>query len=179
MEEEDLVPEEGAEEELARLKKLREKLKTVQAERQEYLDASQRLRADYLNLRRETEAERETLLKTASAGLLAELLEVADGFEQAMGNAQAWQQTPESWRQGMEQIYAKLQAIFTRHGLEEINPLGEMFDPTRHQAVGLTKPELDGDGKMAEENRISAVVQKGYRLGERLIRPARVKIIQA
>src|SRR3989344_3736977 len=94
------------------LKKLREKLKVSQSERQEYLEISQRLKADYVNLKRDEAKLREVSVKYAQEDLLLELIELADSFELAMANRETWEAVPENWRRGIEHIYGKLAAIF-------------------------------------------------------------------
>lgn len=161
-----------AEEHLAdELKKLKAKLKLCQTERQEYLDASQRLRADYVNLKRASEQERDKLAKFASERLVLELLGIVDNFDHALADRAAWEALPAEWRQGMEQIASKLRAVLSNHGVVEDNPLGQSFDPALHQAVGT----IDTDNQ-DDDNTILAVLQKGYRLHGRVIRPASVKV---
>jgi molecular chaperone GrpE len=153
------------------LKKLREKLKVSQAERQEYLETSQRLRADYVNLKRHGEAERDKLAKFASEGLIKELVGLADHFAQATADSTAWESLPAEWRQGMEQIASELAKILKRQGVETINPEGEEFDPVMHQAVGMIDTE-----KEKEDNKVLLVMQRGYKLHDKVIRPASVKV---
>lgn len=154
-------------------KKLREKLKLTQAERQEFLETSQRLRADYVNLKRETETSQIELVKFANQKLLLDLLGLADNFELAFANKTAWEQAPPEWRQGVEQIYQKLRELFKQYNLEEIVALNQPFDPEQHQAIATldtNKPEQD--------NTVAEVIQKGYKLNGKIIRPAGVKIYQ-
>ncbi len=164
-------PEEELDNPAQSLKKLREKLRACQTERQEYLDTSQRLRADYLNLKREAEKEKEELARFAKGGLLIELLDLADSFELAFGNREVWESVNENWRRGIEYIYSKLVTIFEQNGLTEINPLGQDFNPAEHHALAT----IDVAGA-SEDNKVLAVIQKGYRLHGRVIRPAKVKL---
>ena len=154
----------------AAIKKLREKLKTCQAQRQEYLEMSQRLKADHVNYRREQEANSQEVVKYAKADLLLQLLDLADSFDLAMANREAWAAVPANWRQGVEYIYAKLQDIFRQNGLEAIAEINAPFDPARHESVGIVSG-VDKDSNMVVE-----LVQKGYQLNGRVIRPAKVKI---
>ncbi len=153
------------------IKKLREKLKTCQGERQEYLDMSQRLRADYVNFRRQAEVEKAQAVQFASEDILRELIDLADTFELAFANQVAWQAVSENWRQGVEYIYAKLLTIFQRYGLEPIEPVRQPFNPAEHHsimAIDTNVPE--------EDNLILEVSQKGYRWRDKIIRPAQVKV---
>jgi molecular chaperone GrpE len=155
----------------AALKKLREKLKVSQAERQEYLEMSQRLKADYVNLKRDEAKLREENRKYAKHDLLLELLDVADSFDMAMANKEAWEAVPANWRKGVEYIYSKLLTILKQHDLTEINPLGQEFNPAEHHSVAtIDTTESDDD------NMVLNVVQKGYKLHDRVIRPAKVKV---
>ena len=153
------------------LKKLREKLKVCQAERAEFLALSQRLKADYINLKRDEARAREAAVKHANQNLLLELIDLADSFELAMANETAWQSVSENWRRGVEYIYAKLAGVMENHGLTVIDPLDQPFDPESAHAVG----HLDTENP-EQDNKVLAVIQKGYRLAEKVIRPARVKV---
>lgn len=157
----------------AALKKLREKLKICQKERQEFLETSQRLKADYINSRKDEEKARGRIAEYAKADLLHELFDLADSFEMAFRNREAWERVEENWRRGVEYIYAKLTEIFRQHGVEEINPAGAPFDPSRHQSVGILESK-----RAEDDNKVFEVVQKGYQLNGRVIRPAKVKIWQ-
>lgn len=160
---------EAAEEETSAgaLKKLREKLKLCQTERQEYLDASQRLRADYVNLKRNSERGAEQLAKFAGEKLLLEFITVMDGFDQAL----SIENVDKTWHEGIQNLANKMQSIFRQHGLEAIDPLGKKFDPNLAQAIA----NIDTNNPN-EDNTVLEVVQKGYQLHERVIRPAMVKV---
>ncbi|MBI2100914.1 MAG: nucleotide exchange factor GrpE [Candidatus Vogelbacteria bacterium] len=171
---EEIVPEDGegaVETAEAKLKKLRDELKQCQSEKQDYLAMSQRLKADYLNLRREVEANRSEIVKFANEGVLRELIDLADSFELAFANREQWEVVDENWRRGVEYIYTKLLNILTQHGLREILALHENFDPLRHHAL-----ELVATDKPEELNRVVKVVQKGYSLHNKIIRPAQVRV---
>ncbi len=173
-EEEEFIEAEGTEEVVSEeagageaLKKLRDKLKLCQAEKQEYLDASQRLRADYANLKRTSEQAAEKLAKFANEKLLLDFISVMDGFDQALSLAD----TDETWREGIQNLANKMQGIFQRHGLEAINPIGQTFDPNLAQAIA----NIDTN-KAEEDNLVLEVIQKGYQLHHKVIRPAMVKV---
>jgi len=153
------------------LKKLREKLKVSQAERQEFLEMSQRLKADYVNLKRDEAKLREENRRYAKHDLLLELLDVVDSFDLAMANKETWEVVSANWRQGVEYIYGKLLTILKQHDLTEINPLGQAFNPELGHSVGTIDTE-----KSDEDNMVLEVVQKGYKLHDRVIRPAKVKV---
>ncbi len=155
-----------------KLKKVKEELKTCQSERSEYLDGWQRSKADYLNLRKENETNRHEIGKWAKEGVLSDLFAIADSFEMAFGNKEAWEQAPENWRKGIEYIYNQLQTIFRDHGVEEINPSpGDKFDPTEQEPLGTIETK-----KEAEDDEISEIIKKGYKLHGKIVRPASVKV---
>ena len=171
---EEFVPEDGegaVETAEHKLKKLREELKQCQSEKQDYLAMSQRLKADYLNLRREVETNRAETIKFANESLLHQLIELADIFELAFANPKTWEAVDENWRRGVEYIYTKLLGIFKQYGLEEISALGEAFNPLKHHALELVETT-----DLLTVNRVIKVVQKGYSLHHKIIRPAQVKI---
>lgn len=154
-----------------KIKKLRSELKTCQKEKQEYLTGWQRAKADYLNLKKDEETRRSEINKFAKADVLNDLIRLADSFEMAFANKEAWENVPENWRKGVEYIHSQLLIVFRDHGLEEINPLGEIFDPSRDESIGFIETEKEED-----ENKIIEVVKKGYKLNNKVIRPAQVKI---
>ena len=154
------------------IKKLRERVKRAVEEKQEYLNLSQRLKADYLNLKKEGEAEKARIREWANADLLLELLNVADSFDLALGNKEALKAVPENWRQGVEYIYQKLQTVFRDHGLLEFKPqTGDLFNPESEQAVDKVVTDKEN-----EDGKIMGIVQSGYRLHEKVVRPAQVKV---
>lgn len=165
---EELIAEEGSNNQL---KNLRTKLKEVDKKAAEYLAGWQRAKADYLNLKREEESAKAELASFAKKPILYELIHLADVFDLAFANKEAWNDVPQNWRQGVEYIHKELLAILNRHGLESINPLGEHFDPRRHHSVG----QLETNEKN-EDNIVLEVTQKGYLLGEEILRPAQVKV---
>lgn len=155
----------------AAIKKLREQLKACQKERQEFLETSQRLKADYVNLRKDEEKRRAEMTQFAKSGLLLEMLDLADSFDLAFANKTAWESVNENWRKGVEYIYAKLVDIFEQNGLEMIDPLGADFNPEEHHSVATAPVEDE-----SENNKVLEVVQKGYKLNGRVLRPAKVKV---
>lgn len=158
---------------LAKIKKLKVELKACQKDRQEYLTGWQRAKADYLNLKKEEETRRLEMGKYAKADVLNDLIRLADSFEMAFADKTAWANVPANWRKGVEYIHSQLLIVFRDHGLEEINPLGEISDPARDESIGVIETENTED-----ENRVLEVIKKGYRLNDKIIRPAQVRIGQ-
>ncbi|MFA5997111.1 MAG: nucleotide exchange factor GrpE [Candidatus Paceibacterota bacterium] len=152
------------------LKKLREKLKTCEKEKKDYLDGWQRMRADFANARKEEETRRGEMIKFAAEGLVDDLIPVLDSFAMAFGNKEAWEKVDANWRKGVEYIYAQMYSILESRGLTEIGKVGEAFDPRLHVAI----EEIPTPSEK-EADTVAEVIQKGYRLHNKVIRPAKVK----
>lgn len=162
--------EEEAESPALAMKKLREKLKACEKEKKEYLDGWQRMRADFANIKKDEDTRRGEMIKFASEGLVDDLIPVLDSFAMAFGNKEAWEKVDENWRKGVEYIYAQMYSVLESRGLTEIGKVGEKVDPRTHVAIEEVLPTSE-----KEENTVSEVVQKGYRLHSKVIRPAKVK----
>jgi len=153
-------------------KKIKAELKACHSERAEYLAGWQRAKADYLNLKKEHESNRHEIGKWAKEGVLTDLFTIADSFELAFGNKEAWEQAPENWRKGIEYIYNQLQNIFRDHGVEEISPkVGDKFNHAEQEPVGTVEAENE-----TEDDEITEVIKKGYKLHGKVVRPASVKV---
>lgn len=123
--------------------------------------------ADFDNYRKRQEREMAEYRRTANANLIRDLLGVVDNLERATavaGNGD------DSLRTGVELVLKQLKDTLGKHGVIEINPVGEPFDPTVHEAIQRV------DSEDVEENTVVQVMQKGYLLGERLLRPALVVV---
>lgn len=154
-----------------KLKTLREELKKCQAERNEYLTGWQRAKADYINLKKEQEKTQADIVRFAKEGLLVDLLSLADSFSMAFANKEAWEKVDKNWRLGVEYIYSQLEGIFRDNGFIEINPIDETFDPSTMQAVATVA--VDEENK---DHKVIEVSAKGYKMGEKVVRPAKVKV---
>jgi molecular chaperone GrpE len=133
---------------------------------QAYMHNWQRSAADFQNYKRRVEDERSEMARLANAALIINLLPLVDDLERAFTNIDA-HVAGLTWVDGIRLIQRKLQAIIDMAGVTEIAADGETFDPALHEAVS------QGPG---EESKVIAVVQKGYRLGDRVIRPAMVVV---
>lgn len=153
------------------VKKLREKLKKAEAEKQEYLTGWQRVKADMVNARKRDEEERKEFTRYANANLIEELLPVLESFDMAMGNKEAWEKADKNWRIGVEYIYSQLRKVLENNGLVEINPLNEKFDHAKHEAVSY---EPVNDQKL--DHVIIGVIQKGYSLNGKVMKVPKVKV---
>ncbi len=152
-------------------KKLREKLKVCLKEKQEYLEGWQRTKADFVNARKEEEVERSGLKEFAKEELLQDFIPVLDSFDMAFANKEAWEAVDETWRKGIEYIHSQFSGVLDGHGVVTINPVGEKFDHEKHNALEVI--ETDDE---ALDDMIESVLQNGYVLKGRVIRPANVKV---
>ncbi len=165
---EEVVMEEGLTD---KIKELRARLKVCEQEKSEFLAGWQRSKADYVNLKKEAHEHQTKLLQSAKTDVLLEFLSIADNFDLAFSHKESWKRLPEDWRLGIEQIHKQLIKIFHHHHLEVIDPIGEAFNPTLHHSVG-EEEVID----LAQDDKVVAVIKKGYKLGDKIIRPAEVKV---
>jgi molecular chaperone GrpE len=148
-------------------------MEKLRAERDEYLAGWQRAKADFANSKKQTEVMMKEFRTMANEGLIEELLAVLSSFEMAFGNKLAWEKIDKNWRMGVEHIYSQLKGILEQNGLKEINPIGQVFDANIHEAVSYEKIE---DKK--NDHTILTVIERGYKLGDKLIRPAKVVVAE-
>jgi molecular chaperone GrpE len=141
----------------------------AQAKAQEYLDGWQRERADFFNYKRRIERESSQGAQNALGNALRRYLDVADDLERALRN-RPQEGDGAAWANGIDLIYRKLLSAFEADGVKPIETEGAFFDPSLHEAISQEdSPEL-------ESGQIIGVVQTGYMLGERVLRPARVRV---
>jgi molecular chaperone GrpE len=153
------------------VKKLREKLKKAIEEKQEYLNGWQRAKADFVNARKRDDEAKKEVIKFASEDIIAQLIPVLESFEMARANKAAWESIDKNWRMGMEHIHSQLLGILQSNGLEELNPLGQKFDPMRDEAIAH---EQVADER--HDHIILDVAQKGYSLNGKIIKAPRVRV---
>jgi len=154
-----------------KLQKLKDKLKKCEAEKQEYLDSWQRAQADFINLRKQDEKEKQELKKYAEKALIEDLVGVLDSFDMAFSDKEAWEKAPENWRKGIEYIYNQFSGILSDRGLSRIGESGEGFNPDIHEAV--SNVEVQDEDK---DNTVVKVLQVGYKLHDKVIRHAKVEV---
>jgi molecular chaperone GrpE len=153
------------------VKKLREKIKKLEAEKQEYLDLSQRTRADYANFKKEVENARATDRKYATRKFIEQLLPVLDGYDMARGNKEAWEKVDANWRMGIEYIFGQMKSVLEGEGITRYGSVGELFNPEIHESMELTPTVTE-----SEHDRITRVLQEGYRMHDTILRPAKVHV---
>jgi molecular chaperone GrpE len=137
----------------------------IQREHDMYLRAL----ADFDNYRRRVERDRLSAMESGKRALLLSMLDFVDGFENALAHLS---DAPEPVVAGLQALNRKLISTLETHGVTPFTSLGEPFDPARHEAVGSVESTEAAAGTVAEE------VQRGYRWGENLLRPARVRVAQ-
>ena len=148
---------------------LEEMLQAAELKAAEHHDAWLRAKAETENVRRRAQEDIARAGKYAVERFAGELVPVKDSLEAALANEN---QSAEALKSGVELTLRQLVAAFEKSSLAEINPAGEKFDPHRHQAIG----QLEDEG---EPNRVLQVLQKGYALHDRVIRPALVMVSKA
>jgi len=145
---------------------LEEQLATLEAERDEHLNDLKRVAAEFENYRKRVLRDQESLVARAHERLVKELLPVLDDLERALAAAEEHEEA--KLEEGVRLVHRELATALEREGLAEIETSGR-FDPHVHEAL-LSQPSE------AEEGSVLEVVQKGYRLGDRVLRPARVVV---
>ena len=147
---------------------LEERLAEVERERDEYLNDLKRVAADFENYRKRVARDQEGLVARAHERLVKELLPVLDDLERALEAAAQHEEA--KLEEGVRLVHRELVAALAREGLVEVETDGQ-FDPHVHEAL-LSQPSEQEDGSVIE------VLQKGYRLGDKVLRPARVVVSQ-
>lgn len=166
----DIISEDESENPKAALKKLKDELKQVKQEKMDLLTNWQKDKADFINARKRDEETKADVIKFSNQILINDLLPIIDGYEQAK-NQPTWTTVDEVWRKGIEAIIDKVYAVLQKSGVESYGQAGDEFDPKMHEALGQEKTD---DG--LKDHKISMVMQKGYKLHDRVIRPAMVKV---
>ena len=150
------------------LAELESQLAEARAQAAEYKDGWQRSVAEFQNYRRRVEADKAETYQTAVGSIIKRYLPVLDDMERAMQARPA----DLAWAEGVELICRKLQSILEAEGLKRIEAEGQKFDPNFHEAIA--QEPVDG----VESGTVIGIVRNGYMLGERVIRPAMVRVAQ-
>ncbi len=167
------VNEEGEVDARTTIKKLREKIKKLEGEKQEYLDLSQRTRADYVNFKKEVESNQASNRKFATKRFIEELLPVLDSYDMAQGNTEAWEKVDKNWRVGIEYIFNQLKTVLEGEGVTQFGKVGDTFNPELHETM-QSVPVAD----VKDDEKIVKVLQNGYKMHDSILRPARVHVGQ-
>jgi molecular chaperone GrpE len=148
---------------------LRSRLEEAERELAETRTAWQRTAADFANFRRRTEQDREQTLGLANEALLAKLLAIVDDFDRAIANMPR-ELSQLGWAEGITAIDRKLRLLLESEGLTPIDAEGQVFDPHQHEAVVREQTTAVPEGT------VTAELQKGYRIRDRVLRPAMVAV---
>lgn len=151
------------------LQSLQEQLEAESTRSREYLDGWQRARAEFANYKKRVEREQSQAYQNAAGAIIRRYLEVLDDFERALKN-RPQEQDGATWANGIELIYRKFQTILENEGVKPLGLAGEEFDPNLHEAISSEENDHFQSGQIIE------VLQPGYMLGERVLRPARVRV---
>lgn len=153
--------------------KLEKEIQTLTEENKALVEKVKLSQAELVNYRRRKDEETASILKYANQDILTELVPIVDNFERALAKDESkLSDDVKKYLTGFKLMYANMQELLKKFGVEEINRVGQVFDPTQEQAL-LTdnNPELEDDV-------VTEVLLKGYKLKDRVIRPASVKINQ-
>lgn len=155
-----------------KLKALRTELAATKKECQENLTGWQRTKADLANFRRMVEEDKERDGIRARAKLVRELIPGLDAFDAAMADPK-WGEVGQSWREGMERVAAQFHKVLEQEGLESYGAVGDAFDPTVHECMSMHSTDA-----AEKDHTIAQVLQKGYKIGDEVVRAAKVVVYQ-
>ncbi len=162
----EVTPEPAAHQHTDTLPSIEEQFRALELKAAEHYDAWLRAKAEGENIRRRAQEDISKAHKFAVEKFAGELLAVKDSLEAALAVPE---QTVESFKSGVELTLKQLVSAFEKNALVEVNPAGEKFDPHKHQAIGMVDSEQ-------EANTVVTVLQKGYLIAERTLRPALVMV---
>jgi molecular chaperone GrpE len=166
----ELEGEENGSETLAdKIKKLRSELEKCKEEKQEYLIGWQRCKADSINAKKEAVSTAERAGNRARDALIEDIIPALDSFDMAIAS-DSWSNMDANWKTGMENVRSQLISALSNQGVNGYTEIGDAFDPLLHEAV----QEIDGEG---ESGSVAKVLRRGYKAGDKIIRPARVAVI--
>lgn len=147
---------------------LKKRLEEAEATSSEYKDSWLRSQAEFQNYRRRIDRDNEMMHAAMKGDIVKKVLPILDDLERALQNRPA----DDSWAGGIELIARKFQNILENEGVKKIEALGAEFDPNFHEAI--SHEPADG----AKSGHVIGVVQNGYMIGDRVIRPAMVRVAQ-
>lgn len=170
----DVVVDEDAELSTGELvKKLREKLKIAVEEKQKYLDGWQRDKAEFVNVRKRDEESKKEYIRFAAAKIVEDMLPILDAFDMAMANKTSWESAPAEWRKGVEGIHQQLLGAFAKNEVQPFGTTGDVFDPNMYHSISTVPTE-----EKAKDHTIAEILQKGYTIKEKVLRPALVRVFE-
>jgi molecular chaperone GrpE len=146
------------------------KLKADAEKAAEFADKILRLQADFENTRKRMDRDKQEFVKFANEGIILELLNILDDLERTVNLAETHKDSPEVFLKGIEMILAHLYEMLKEYGVKPIEAEGKIFDPHCHEAL------MQVENKDLPEHTIVEELQKGYKLNDRVIRTAKVKV---
>ena len=152
----------------AEIEELKKKLSEAESKISEYKDSWLRSQADFQNYKKRLERDNELMYASMKGDIIKKVLPALDDLERALQN----RRPGDSWADGIELIARKLQNMLESEGIKKIDALGAEFDPKFHEAISHEPADS------AKSGHVIGVVQNGYMLGERVIRPAMVRVAQ-
>jgi molecular chaperone GrpE len=141
----------------------------LKAQLEEYLAGWQRTRAEFANYKKRTDKELGESRQRGSLDTLAKVLPIVDDFERAMSNIPGELQG-NPWMNGVSLLLKKFEKLLSEHEVTVIDPVGQPFDPSRHEAIGMD------DSDTVESGHVTVTLQKGYISGDKVLRPALVRV---
>jgi molecular chaperone GrpE len=150
-----------------------ETFSSAEEETQEYKEKYLRLLADVDNTRKRMQKEKQEMTRFAIENVISEILEPIDNLENALQFTQHMSEETRSWAQGFQMILGQFKDILSNHGVTPFHSEGQKFDPRMHYAIETEETQELPEGTIIKE------YVKGYRSGERIVRPARVKVAAA
>jgi molecular chaperone GrpE len=154
-------------------KKLREDIKKLQKEKEEYLTGWQRAKADYVNLQKELGLIRVHTTNLTKEKVTEKLIPSIDSFELAFQDKANWEKVDESWRTGVISIYKQLLNGLKSLEIERIEEKNVPFNPLFHESIKITKTK-----DKEKDHHVDEIFQVGYKIGDKAIRPAKVSIFE-
>ena len=151
----------------AKLKKTKDELSKIRAERQEYLDGWQRAKAEMANYKRDAQQSADRAIERAKEKIIGDILPVLDSFDMATGT-EAWESMDSQWKSGIDSIRNQLLDVLHKNGVERFGKVGEQVDYRLHEVV------QEMHDVAGEEHSIVRVLRAGYLMGDIIIRPAQV-----
>jgi molecular chaperone GrpE len=150
---------------------LREEISALQQQSEEYLDGWQRERAEFANYKKRTDRERQQLQHNISGNIIRKYLEILDDLERALQNKPTDDEGA-TWAEGIELVYRKFLTALEAEGVVPMKVASQQFNPNLHEAISQ-EPNDD-----FESGQVIEVVRSGYMLGDRVLRPASVRVAQ-
>ena len=166
----EIISEEETENPKSYIKKLKDEIKQLKKDKTDLLTSWQKDKAEFINARRRDEETKSDVIKFANQILINDLLPIIDGYEQAKSQP-SWNTVDEAWRKGIEAIIDKIYAALRKAGVESYGQEGDEFDPNIYEALGQEKTE-----DASKDHKIAIVMQKGYKMHDKVIRVALVKV---